>query len=371
MKTANSPICRSFITTHLFRYLALRLFILFAALYALFFAIIYTVDVIEMSRRFSEHAALSFAPVAVLSLYRVPFIMGDMTLFMIMLATMGTLMSLEQRRELVIIRAMGLSPWQYLQSGLYLTFTVGLFFSLFYAPLSAHYKKQAELLETAWTHTSKKTSSALWFEDVTPQGRLIIHGEGFEHNTGTLLHPQFFLFDSSHAFQTRYHAQKASLDKGKWILNNSQELSPSVLPHFYEHLELPTALTPDRLSLTLERSPESLSFWELSDIIRYRKKMGSNTLSYELRQAKILFQTPLLIAAFLIAAAFSLGYSRLNHPLWRVLKVMGVGFIFYALLKMIEDMGIAGFINPWIATLIMPIIGSIGAALLLMKKEGA
>jgi lipopolysaccharide export system permease protein len=360
---------RPFFTTHLFRYLASRLLIALAITYGAFFAIIYTVDVIEMSRRFSGQASASFASIILLSLYRIPSIMGDMTLFMVMLATIGTFTTLERRRELVVIRAMGLSPWQYLQSGLIMTGLLGIIFTTLYSPMAAHSKKRAEILEIAWTQNVKKSSHSLWFEDETPQGHIIIHGNGFEQKTASLLQPRFFLFNRQEAFQARYTAEKASLDEGKWVLTHTQAFSISGQPQVYERLELPTSLTPQRLAITVQRTPESLSFWELSEMVEYGKKIGANSTPYELRRAKIVFQTPIFIAAFLIAAAFSLGYSRLAHPLWPILKAMGVGFLFYALIKMIEDMGMAGFINPWVAAMIMPLTGGIGATLLLIKKE--
>ena len=359
-------ICQPFISTHLFRYLALHLLTTLAITYGIFFSIIYTVDVLETSRRFSEQA---FPSVALLALYRVPSLVGDMTLFMIMLATIGTFITLERRRELVAIRAMGLSPWQYLQSGFIITALVGVVFSVLYSPIAAHYKKQAEILETSWSQSVRKSSHSLWFEDETPEGRIIVHSESFEPETASLLRPHFFLFNRQEGFQTRYGAEKAALEEGRWILRHAQELSASAQPQFYERFELPTSLTPQRLAISVQRSPESLSFWELSDMVGYGKKIGINTTPYELRRAKIVFQTPLFMAAFLIAAAFSLGYSRLAHPLWPILKAMGVGFMFYALIKMIEDMGMAGFMNPWVATMIMPLTGGIGATLLLIQKE--
>jgi lipopolysaccharide export system permease protein len=103
-----------FASPTLSRYLAIHFARAMLMVFLTVFALIYTLDFVELIRRTSDVPAATSLVVARLSLFRTPAIAEQVFPFAVLFGAMLTLLDLSRKLELVIARASGLSAWQFL-----------------------------------------------------------------------------------------------------------------------------------------------------------------------------------------------------------------------------------------------------------------
>ena len=98
----------------LFLYIGWRFIKALIATMLLLMFLIVTVDFIEGLRRVKDGMDVSVGQVYLISLYTAPFYIDKAFPFACLFAAMNTLSQLNQKLELVVARAAGISAWQFL-----------------------------------------------------------------------------------------------------------------------------------------------------------------------------------------------------------------------------------------------------------------
>ena len=98
----------------LFFYIAWRFAKSLIAMMLLLLFLIITVDFIEGLRKLSDEVDVSMGQIYLISLYTAPFFIDKAFPFACLFAAMITLNQLNQKMELVVARAAGISAWQFL-----------------------------------------------------------------------------------------------------------------------------------------------------------------------------------------------------------------------------------------------------------------
>ncbi|KAF0138531.1 MAG: lipopolysaccharide export system permease protein, partial [Rhodospirillaceae bacterium] len=107
-------------------------------------------DMIELVRRAAARTDLSFALLFSLVLLKLPRMVNLVLPFAVMLGGMVVLWRLSRSRELVVMRAVGISAWQFLLPVLLIVFLMGVgnvaFLNPLGAALYARYERQEDVL---------------------------------------------------------------------------------------------------------------------------------------------------------------------------------------------------------------------------------
>ena len=129
------------------RYFSLRFLIAMIAMFILCCVLIFFVDFIEMLRRAGNYQEdVPGLLLAWMTLLRLPSF-SELTLpFAVLIGAIGVFLMLSRSSELIVVRAAGISVWQFILPGLIVAFLLGVVFVLVYNPIAAAARGQAEQL---------------------------------------------------------------------------------------------------------------------------------------------------------------------------------------------------------------------------------
>src|SRR5215213_7768253 len=130
------------------RYFSARFAKTILMVFATVFALVYTLDFVELMRRAGEAEGASAPLIARLALFRTPAVAEQVLPFAVLFGSMAALLQLSRKLELVVARAAGISAWQFLQPGLLMAALIGVVSVTVYNPVSAVLKQRASVLET-------------------------------------------------------------------------------------------------------------------------------------------------------------------------------------------------------------------------------
>ncbi len=124
------------------RYMAKRFVMSILAVFMLTLLLIFFVDFIEVLREGGKRDDVGAGTLALITLLRIP-IFAELALpFAILIGTIGAFLSLSRSSELTIIRAGGVSVWQFLQPALMIALLFGVFAVTVYNPVAAAMKAE-------------------------------------------------------------------------------------------------------------------------------------------------------------------------------------------------------------------------------------
>ncbi len=206
------------VTTILARYFAARFLVATIAVFASIFALVITVDYIELMRRAAGLADVSGLFVAQTALFRVPISLEKLMPFCIQIGAMASFLALSRRLELVIARAAGISAWQFITPAVLSALAIGAFATAVYNPVSAEMLERAKGMETKiFTDRVSTEGASFWMNQSTSEGQSIINAARSQGQGALLTGLTVFRYDPSGAFRERIEAREAALEPGRWL----------------------------------------------------------------------------------------------------------------------------------------------------------
>ncbi len=128
------------------RYVAGRFLLLIGATFALCCVLIFMIDMVELLRQAGKYGRVPTGSLAWLALLRLPTYTEALMPFCVMAGSIGALMLLGRKSELIVMRASGMSVWQFLAPGIFIAFVIGVLAALAYSPLVAASRSEADRL---------------------------------------------------------------------------------------------------------------------------------------------------------------------------------------------------------------------------------
>lgn len=352
------------------RYFSLRFLRTILAVFATVFALIYTLDFVELMRRAGDAEGASAALMARLALFRTPTVAEQVLPFAILFGAMASLLNLSRKLELVVARAAGISAWQFLQPGIMVALIIGIVTMMAYNPLSAHLKQRATEVEAKIFAKSSTASSGkdLWIRQRSLDGQAILRAEAAIGNSTTLSRVTIFTFDDNGGFRERIEAAQARLEDGYWDLTDVRVTSALEEPQSYAQYFVATTLNPAQV-LQSFTPPESVPFWALDDVIARTERAGLDATRYRLQQGMLTARPLLFVAMVFVAASVSLRFFRFGGVAKMVLGGISAGFVLYVATELMQDLGASGLVSPLIAAWFPAVMGSLLGALALLYQE--
>lgn len=357
------------------RYFGWRFLSALLLIFAGAFALVALVDYIELVRRTSGDSGASALVIAAISLARVPQIMEILLPFAVLVGAMISYVNLSRRLELVIVRAAGVSAWQFITPALVVAFVFGALATTVYNPVAAYLKEQSKRLEVKYGGRIQQTGlqttgSGFWVRQKSVSGESIINAVTSSDQGVRLGGITVFVFDQGHHYSERIEAKTATLKNGYWELAEVRRYPINAPPVVTPDYALPTNLTLEQVRESFA-TPETVSFWELPFFIELADHAGLAASGYRLQYQKLLSRPVLLVAMVLVAAAFSLGFFRFGGVQKMVLCGIAAGFFLYVLSKVADDLSKAELLHPIAAAWLPIVIGTFtGLVPLLFQEDG-
>jgi len=336
---------RTRLSAILFVYIARQFFVWFGATFLLFVTLIFMIDMIEMLRRSSGKANVTFDLVLAMTAMKLPYLAQATIPFAILFGGMMCFWRLNRSSELVSIRAAGVSVWQFLAPAMIVALLIGGVRLAVINPVAAEMYSRWQQLESQYLRRKSSilalSNTGVWLRQIDRNGHTVIHAATVSADKLILHGVMVLLYEGQDRFASRIDAQTAVLRKGYWLLKNAQLFSPRRGTRKAKTYRLKTDLTLDKIQESFS-SPETISFWELPRFIRNLEKAGFSGLSHRLHFHSLTAEPLLLCAMVLIGAVFSLRHNRKTGAIIAVAGGIVTGFVLFFVSKLILNLGGSG-----------------------------
>jgi len=225
-------------------------------------SIVYIFDIVELLRRAAKYENATLDIILQMGFFKLLDV-GQMVFpFVILFSAIWTFWQLTKKSELVIIRAAGLSAWQFILPLILTAFIIGLLKIVVINPMGAVFIKKYEAMEVQYI--SKRTSAisiseqGLWLRQDLNDGKVILHADKVTLPYWRLQDVWLYEFDKESKFIRRIDAGNANLKEGAWRFNWAISNQAGQLPKVEENFTLPTTLSVEELESSFRSG--SLSF---------------------------------------------------------------------------------------------------------------
>jgi lipopolysaccharide export system permease protein len=331
------------------RYIARRFLLAILGAFTVCAVLIFMIDMIELLRLSRKATDLSIGMLLWMALLRLPAFTEILLAFAVLVGSIGALLSLNRKSELNVMRAGGMSVWQFLRPGLMVALVLGIVAVTLFNPLAASARSEAERLiaEAFGKEASLLATSGegAWLRQDGVDGQSVMTARAVADQGLSLGGVTVLAFDKQGHFTERIDAERATLGDGYWELQRGIVSRPAKEAQPFERYRVSTYLTREKVGDALG-SEISVSFWQLPSLIEVAERAGLSPYRYKMQYALLLSRPMLLIAMVILAATVSLRSFRSGGIQTMVLTGMVGGIGFFLLLEVSRQIGVAGLISP-------------------------
>lgn len=358
----------------LFAYVALTFVRWIGGIFVLGAAIILLADAVELIRRSVDRDSFDPWVAVAASFYKTPSLTEEFLPFAVLFGSIAAFLALNRRLELTVMRASGISAWQFIAPGLVVVVLIGIAATALYNPLSAAARERSDRL--AATVLGKEAlmltagGRSIWFRQEGPEGSSLMHAAAASADGLTLYGVEAHLFDADMRFAGRIEGDTARLVEGAWWFAAVTRWTAEGIASERASARLPTALTAAEVREAVAR-PDAISFWKLPAAVALAERAGLPAHRFAM-QYQVLLSRPLLLAAMvLIAAAVSLRMVRLGGLTRAITGGVAAGFALYVFSAVASDLGEAGSVPTVLAGWLPGLAATMfGATALLYSEDG-
>lgn len=335
-----------------------------AVIFGVLMTIVFLADFIEALRRSADRGDITIFILLEMVLLRIPTLALKLLPFIALFGGMLTFFRLSKSSELTVIRATGVSVWQFLFPSLFIAFIVGLLVLTVINPIAAEMQARNDRMEAKYFETKSNlltlSTNDLWLRQLDEDGLSVIHARGAINRGLDLTDVIIFEYDPEDQFTGRIDADQARLHPGYWELDNVVITGPNKPAERRDKLELPTTLTVLQIQESFA-SPATLSFWDLPGFIETLELAGFSGDRHRLHWYSLMAGPILMLAMVLVAATFSLRTLRQGRTVLMVLGGITTGFVFYFMTDIIYALGLSGSLpiifSAWIPAVAITLFG--------------
>jgi len=340
--------------------------------------VIFVFDSIELIKKSAKYN-YGFDDVLALALLKLPYMIQTLLPFAVLLGALVVFFRLTKSRELVVIRSVGQSVWQFVMPLLAASFVIGVFNIGAFNPFAAKTYRQFQRMEDKKNTTTGQErsffsrSEGLWLRELRDGKMYIIHADDIRQDKFKLNLRGFtaFEFSKDDTFAGRFDAVEAKLKEGFFRLENGTLFRDGGQIEHFAAYELPTKMTLGKIQENFA-SPETISFWDLPELIDFFESTGFSARSHRLHLQSLLTSPFLLMTMVLIAAVFGIPPNqRQGGTLFKIFLGVALGFLLYFISRVMYAFGFSGalpiFIAVWSPSLIFMLICT---SILLVQEDG-
>ncbi|MBR6663324.1 MAG: LPS export ABC transporter permease LptG [Alphaproteobacteria bacterium] len=365
-------------TSILGRYLTKQILLNFFAVLFMVLSVVMLFEIVELLRRTSGKYDVSFWFVLQMAITKMPKTIEMVFPFVMMIAAMATFWKLSKTNEFVIMRAAGVSIWGFLLPVLTATFAVGIINITLINPVAADMYDMYETLEYRLKTKNPKavlfSDQGLWIREALDEDNImVLQAKSLRQEKEDLLLRNVTILEMDRRSQPtrRLEAFIGTLKDGHFELKDVKIYISGQPTETKNSLSYKTSLDADRIKENFV-APESISFWDLPDTIKFYETSGFSAIRHRLRYLSLLVSPFLLCSMVLVAAVFALRpNNRRGGVMFLIVGGITTGFIVYFLTQLVYAFGINGYIPVGLAVSTPALIATlISVSLLLHLEDG-
>lgn len=353
-------------------YIGVRFLMAIFAVFGLCTALIFMIDFVELLRQAGKYGSVPAWLLAWITLLRLPAYTEILLPFAVLVGSIGALLMLARKSELAVMRAGGMSVWQFLRPGAVVALLLGIVSTVAFNPLAAGARDRSErLYADAFGRESSllgKGAAGTWLRQDGLDGQSVLTAASARRRGTVLQAVTAFVYDKEGSFSERVDAQEASLEDGYWVLKNALVSRVGREPESFRTYLLSTYLTPERVTDAFG-SVISVSFWELPDLIYIAEKAGLSSSRLRIQYELLLTRPLLCVAMVFLAATVSLRSFRSGGIQTMVVTGMVGGFGFFLFAEISRQVGTAGLAPVWAAVWVPVLLAILVSVTVLLHQE--
>jgi lipopolysaccharide export system permease protein len=356
------------------RYIASRFMLTIFGTFLLCAVLIFMIDFVELLRQSGKYGSVPASLLVWMTLLRLPAYTEILMAFAVQVGTVSALLMLSRKSELAVMRAAGLSVWQFLRPGLTVALCLGVFAVLVFNPVAAKSRAEAErLYATAFGQEAnfmRNQSSGNWLRQDGPDGASVLTAGAVTDKGLTAIAVAMYQFDHQSHFVERIDGATARLRDGHWQVEKAWVSRIGRPPEQFDTYIVSTYLTPERVQEALG-TVISVSIFDLPGLIEATEKAGLTATPYRIQYQLLLSRPLLLVVMVLLGATVSLRSFRSGKIQTMVVSGMVGGFGFFLLSEVSRQLGVSGIVSPWVAVWTPVVLGCcLSLAVLLHQEDG-
>jgi lipopolysaccharide export system permease protein len=354
------------------RYIARKFLLTICATFGLCAVLIFMIDIVELLRQAGKFGRVPSFEIAKMALLRLPAYTEILLPFCVLVGAIGALLLLSRKSELAVMRASGMSAWQFVRPGIGIALVFGLVAMAVWNPLAAWARAESErrFADAFGREASvlRSDSGGAWLRQDGIDGPSVLTAATASSDGRQLTQVMFLVFDREGRFVERVDGRRAVLADGHWEIDRATVSRFGHAPEQFDQYLVSTYLTPERVTDALGTSL-TLSFWELPGLIEVTEKAGLSANRFRIQYETLLARPVLLVVMVLLAATVSLRSFRSGGIQTMVITGMVGGFGFFLLSEIARQIGVAGLTPPSLAVWVPVAVACCGALTVLLHQE--
>jgi lipopolysaccharide export system permease protein len=361
----------------LFRYLAKHFFKSLLLVLLVVIASVYIADFLELLKKTASLKNVNPMVLASIVAFKIPFIFQETYPFIVFTAAIYSFFHLSKKSEYIIMKASGVSIWQFMMPYLLMSLVVGIVSMTILNPISAKLLTQEKRMKLKVLNGQESIvtllDSGLWFVDKTVDEKknVIIHANKLliSRDKAELINPSFTYTDKQYRFEKKIEAKKAFLTSERWRLSNAVEYIPKKQSKVHEQYDIFTETTAEELHSSFIQ-PQYISIWDLPYFIATLQESGHSAKEYISSFYKILAKPFITIALLFMAAVFCLKSVRIFRSTYLIVGSLLGAFSVYCITEFTFAAGINSTIPQVVIMLLLIVIANIIGVVCLKYSEG-
>lgn len=332
----------------LFRYILKQFILIFIATLVVLTSVILLFDVIELLRSASKVEGVSFIDVLVLALLKSPQMIHIILPFVTLIAGIIFFLKFSRSSELVVMRAVGMSVWNFIMPIVLATFIIGVLDTTIFNPIAALTAKRYERLEE---HVGLKRSNpfswsenGLWLRESKGDSSLVLRAGRVRQENRQVILDKLSVFEigQNGNFLRQSDADTATLNGGVLTLKEPLVIDPvNETGQVQDDVSFVTDFSLERILEKFDE-PRTMSFWRFPKFIRFLKESGFSPLEHQMYFNELIAYPVTLVAMVLIASVFALPTTtRQGRVLMRLILAILFGFLLYFMTRITNVLGLS------------------------------
>jgi lipopolysaccharide export system permease protein len=304
----------------------------------------FLVDLVEHLRNAAEEGGALLSAVELTAL-RLLSLVERIWPFGLLFGGMFAFWRVNRSRELVAIRAAGVSAWQFLAPALLVALVLGAVVVTALNPLgaalAARYERLQAQRDDGETAQMNVFPGGIWMKQERAGETVLVHAQRLQSTPEIVLSPvTAFVYDADGHYRARIDAPRAVLAPAAWVLDDAVRSDDDALRRPLGTWRIPTELEPATITRSF-RDPATLSFWQLPDYIALVEELGFSARAHRVHFQALLATPAFFAAMLLVGVTFTLRFGRTG--LARMVPAgLVAGFALFVLVDVMRALGVSG-----------------------------
>ncbi len=355
----------------MWRYLAQRYAIQIALVGGFLFGLIYVFESLEMLRRAEGHD-VALSTVMGMAALKLPETAQVLFPFIFLISGLSLFWQLGRASELIVMRAVGISVWQFIAPIILTAFILGVFNVAVLQPISATSLNRYAVLEAQYLGKPRRIAAlneqGLWLRDSRDGVTRLLHARNIGADGQALNNIMALNLNDNGTLISRLDAGKGRFDEESWILQNGAITASNGDRHDFAQQVIETGIKRSDMFSGFNEAA-TFSFWSLPNHIGTMAASGFPTRNLVLYYQNLLAMPFLWVSMALIAAVVSLTPHRLGRTTLMIGVGVLAGFFYFLFARYFEALSMVQRIPEAMAAWVPVLLATLLPLYSLLKKE--